>query len=142
MPTRDLTTRQQAAVLLAGGIVLALIIIGGLLLREHGPGNMGTGFLQGAAVGVAGAGLAIWRVSRDPEGATVFERAFTQTGDERDDAILTRTLAVLGLLSFPLTAAAAIAVGLGIDPMMAFCLLLFGELAVGAVAFTVIARTS
>jgi MFS family permease len=122
-------------------LVTAVIAIG-LLLREHGPGNMGTGFLQGAAVGLVAAGVALWRVGRRPDRATTFERAWTQTGDERDDAVLTRALAVLGLLAFPLAAAAAIAIGLGAGVEMVLALLLLAEVAVGAAAFVVVNRGS
>ena len=47
---------------------------------------------------------------------------------------------MLGLLAFPLTGAAAIAIGLGAAVDMTLALLLFAEIAVGAVAFTVIIR--
>ncbi|MDD9207732.1 hypothetical protein PU560_14845 [Georgenia sp. 10Sc9-8] len=142
MSTTELTRKDKA---LVGSIVvalLALVLAVGLLLREYGPGNMGNGFLQGAAVGLLGAGIVLWRVSKRPSRATTFERAWTQAGDERDDAVLTRALAVLGLLSFPMTGAAAIAVGLGVEPMMALTLLLVTEVVVGAIAFAVINRRS
>lgn len=142
MSTDQMTGKQKAT--LAGFTVatLALVIVIGLLLRERGPGNMGNGFLQGAAVGLVLAGIGLWRALRRPESATIFERAWTQTGDERDDAVLTRALAVLGLLAFPLTAAAGIAIGLGAQVEMVLALLLFAEIGVGAVAFAVINRQS
>ena len=136
------TGRQKAVglgVLLA---FLAAVIVTGLLLREHGPGNMGVGMLVGAGVGLAAACFGLWRLIRRPDRATTFERAWSQTGDERDDAVLTRSLAVLGLLSFPLTAVAAIAIGLGAAVEMVLALLLVAELLVGALAFTVINRRS
>jgi hypothetical protein len=126
-----------AAILLA---VAALIVAVGLLLREHAPGNMGVGFLQGAAVGLLAFLLMLWRLSKRPDRATTFERAWSQTGDERDDAVLTRALAVLGLAAFPLTSVAAVAVALGAEPSMVFALLLFAEIVVGGVAFVVINR--
>ena len=101
---------------------------------------MGVGFLQGAAVGMVGAGVMAWRVRRRT--ATTFERAWTQTGDERDDRVLTSALAVLGLLAFPLTAVATIAIGLGAHVPMVLTLLLGAEVVVGAVSFTVINRRS
>ncbi|MEU4567897.1 hypothetical protein [Micromonospora sp. NPDC023956] len=122
--------------------ILALLVAVGLLLREHAPGNMGVGFLQGAAVGLLGVLVMAWRLRKRPERATVFERAWTQTGDERDDAILTRALAVLGLVAFPLTGAAAIAIGLGAAAQMVVGVLLLAEILVGAVAFAVINRRS
>lgn len=142
MSTEGLTGQQKALAL--GGVLAAVapLIVTGLLLREHAPGNMGVGFLQGAAVGLIGFGVVVWRVSKRPASATTLERAWTRTGDERDDAVLTRALAVLGLLAFPLTGIAAIAIGLGAAVEMMLALLLFGEIAVGAIAFLVINRRS
>lgn len=140
MSTDTLSRGRKALVV---GLVLAvvtLVIVTGLLLRAYGPGNMGLGFLQGAAIGLLAAGLAIWRALRRPESATTFERAWTQTGDERDDVVLTQALAVVGLLALPLTGVAAIAIGLGAPVEMMLALLLLTELLVGAVAFAVINR--
>jgi hypothetical protein len=138
MSTDRRTAKQTTLALGAVLAVLALVIATGLLLREYGPGNMGVGFLQGAAIGLVGAAVMAWRVSR--RRATTFERAWTQTGDERDDDLLTRALAVLGLLALPLTGAAAIAIGFGAGVEMVIALLLFAEVAVGAIAFAVISR--
>lgn len=95
-------TSPGRKVLGLGGFMalLAVVVTTGLLLRERGPGNMGDGLLTGAAVGLLAAAVGLWRVARRPERATTFERAWTQTGDERDDAVLTRSLAVLGLTAF------------------------------------------
>lgn len=142
MSTTEMTGRQKAIALLAIMVALGAIIVVGLLLREHGPGNMGTGFLQGAAVGIAGVAIVAWRVTRNPDRATTFERAFTQQGDERDDAVLTHALAVLGLSAIPLTGAAAVAIGLGVDVAMTLTLLLLAEVLVAAVAWAVIVRRS
>lgn len=142
MSTTELTGRQKALMLLLMMVALGGVIVVGLLLREHGPGNMGTGFLQGAAIGLLGVAVMFWRVTRHPDRASTFERAFTQQGDEREDAILTRALAVLGLAAFPLTAAAAIAIGLGLDVSMVIALLLGAQILVGVVAFAVVARRS
>ena len=142
MWTSELTARQKTATLLGVTTLLVLIVGVGLLLQEYGPGNMGTGFLQGGAVGLVIFGVIIWRVSRNPEKASTFERAFTSSGDERDDALLTRALAVLGLAAFPLTGAAAVAIGLGAEVPMILFFLLVAQLAVGAVAYVVISRRS
>ncbi|GAB3344763.1 hypothetical protein [Modestobacter lapidis] len=142
MSTEERTRTKRALALGAAVAALALLIAAGLLLREYAPGHMGVGFLQGSAVGLVGVAIMVWRVSRRPTSATTLERAWTQTGDERDDAVLTRALAVLGLLAFPLTGAAAIAIGLGALPEMVLTLLLLAEVAVGAVAFAVVDRRS
>ncbi|WP_026552685.1 hypothetical protein [Arthrobacter sp. H20] len=140
MSISSYTAKQKATML---GFVLTgltTLIVTGLLLQEYGPGNMGAGLLTGGAVGILAALIGLWRITRTPGRATTFERAWTQTGDERDDAVLTRSLAVLGLLSFPVTAVAAIAIGFGAAVEMVLALLLLSEVLVGAVAFTVINR--
>lgn len=142
MSTDRPSAQQIATFLLVFGGTLAVVLTLGLLLREHGPGNMGNGLLLGAALGLALAAVMGWRLVRRPERVTTFERAWSQTGDERDDAVLTRALAVLGLASFPLTAAAAIAIAFGASVEMCLALLLFAEIGVGALAFAVIARRS
>ncbi|GGM20955.1 MULTISPECIES: hypothetical protein [Micromonospora] len=140
--TRERGGRQPVIFLGLLLVILAVVVPTGLLLREHGPGNMGSGFLMGAAVGLVGVAVGFWRLTRRPDRATTFERAWTQTGDERDDAVLTRSLAVLGLLAVPLTGVAAIAIGLGAPVEMMLALLLLAQAAVGATAFTVINRRS
>jgi hypothetical protein len=142
MSTDRRTGRQKTLALGAVLAMLALLIATGLLLRQHAPGNMGVGFLQGAAVALVAVAVMAWRVSTRSERATTFERAWTQTGDERDDAVLTRSLAVLGLLALPLTGAAGIAIGLGALVEMVIALLLLAEVLVGATAFAVISRRS
>jgi hypothetical protein len=142
MSTDRPSAKQIATFLLVFGGTLAVVLTVGLLLREHGPGNMGNGLLLGAALGLVLAGVMGWRLVRQPQRVTTFERAWSQTGDERDDAVLTRALAVLGLASFPLTAAAAIAIAFGASVEMCLALLLFAELGVGALAFAVVARRS
>jgi hypothetical protein len=142
MSTDRPSTKQIATFLLVFGGTLAVVLTLGLLLREHGPGNMGNGLLQGAAFGLVLAAVMGWRLVRRPERVTTFERAWSQTGDERDDAVLTRALAVLGLASFPLTAAAGIAIAFGASVEMCLALLLFAEVGVGAAAFVVIDRRS
>lgn len=142
MSTTEMTGRQKAIALLVMMVALGAIIVVGLLLREHGPGNMGTGFLQGAAVGIVGVAIVAWRVTRNPDRATTFERAFTQQGDERDDAVLTHALAVLGLGAIPLTGVAAVAIGLGADVAMILAMLLLAQVLVAAVAWAVIVRRS
>jgi hypothetical protein len=142
MSTDGRTGTRPALVLAAVGAAVALLIAVGLLLREYGPGNMGEGFLGGAAVALVGSAVMWWRAVRRPGSATTIERAWTQTGDERDDAVLTRALAVLGLVGFPLTGAAAISIGLGAAVPMVLTLLLGAQVLVGAVAFAVIDRRS
>ncbi|WP_182112648.1 MULTISPECIES: hypothetical protein [unclassified Actinotalea] len=138
---RTLTTRRTVAVVVVLAF-LALIVAVGLLLQERVPGNMGTGFLGGAAAATAGALVMVWRATRRPADATTFERSWTQTGDERDDSVLTRALAVLGLLAPPLTGVAAITIALGAAVEMVLTLLIVAQVLVGAAAFVVVNRRS
>jgi hypothetical protein len=136
------TATQKAVGLAAFVGLLGVVLATGLLLRAHGPGNMGNGLLVGAGIGLAGCAVALWRLTRHPERTTTLERAWSQTGDERDELLLTRSLAVLGISSLPMTGVAAIAVALGTPSEMAFALLLFGLIGVFAVAFAVTQRRS
>lgn len=140
MSMTEFTTRHKATALFLFMVFMAAVVGMGLLLQARGPGNMGTGFLQGAGVGLLVSLVVLWRIVRHPERATTFERAFTQTGDERESALLTEALAVLGLAAFPLTAGAAIAIGLGAEVSMVLFFLLMAQLAVGVVAFVTISR--
>lgn len=140
MWTHELTARQKSIGLLAFMTLLVVIVCVGLLLQEYGPGNMGYGLLSGAAFGLVVAAVGLWRASRHSDRATTFERAFTQTGDERDDALLTQALAVLGICAVPLTGVATIAIGFGADVEMVLFFLLVSQVAVGTVAFAIQAR--
>lgn len=140
MSTTEKTTRHKSLVLLLMAIGLTLVVGTGLLLQEHGPGNMGLGFLSGAGVAVVAVLIMTWRVTKTPSISTTFERAWTTQGDERDDVVLTKALSVLGLLSLPLTSVAGIAIGLGADVAMVVLLLITAELLTGIIAFTVTAR--
>ncbi|MGO1383263.1 MAG: hypothetical protein ACTHWA_02570 [Arachnia sp.] len=140
MSTAETTRRRKALLFLLMAIALTVMVGIGMLLQKSGPGNMGTGFLSGAGVAIFAALIMAWRVTRAPVDATTFERAWTSHGDERDDAVLTRALAVIGVLSLPLTGVASIAIGLGVDVAMALTLLMAAELLTGVIAFAVTAR--
>lgn len=140
MSTTDLTTKQKAIVIGACLLGTAVVVGAGLLLRAYGPGNMGNGFLAGAAVALVACAVMTWRVVRRPHRTTTFERGFTRVGDERDDAVLTRALAVLGLLAVPTTGCAAIAIALGAPAAPALTVLMVAQVAVLAVSFAVVNR--
>jgi hypothetical protein len=142
MSPETLTGPQKAVAVSAFAALCGVILAIGLLLREHGPGNMGNGLLAGAGVALVGVAFAAWRLVARPDRTTSFERAWTQTGDERDDAVLTRSLAVLGVATMPLTGAAAIGVALGLDPAMVFALLLFAQIGLFGASFVIIQRRS
>lgn len=124
------------------GVILGLVTITLVLLREHAPGNMIPGFLVGLGIGIAGALVMAWRVLRQPERATTFERAWTQTGDEREDTLLTRALAVVGLVSLPLIGIATLAIGFGAEPPMVMTLLMGVLFVTGAGSFAIINHRS
>src|SRR5699024_4607649 len=104
--------------------------------------NLGNGFLTGAGVAIVAVAVAWWRATRRPGSATTFERAWTQSGDERDDAVLTRSLAVLGLAAIPLTAIATILLAAGIPMAPVLAILNFTFLGILFAAFAVINRRS
>ncbi|WP_104118835.1 hypothetical protein [Arthrobacter sp. B1805] len=120
------------------GVILALVTGAAVLLREHAPGNMMPGFLVGLGIGVAGALAMAWRVLRRPERATTFERAWTRTGDEREDTLLTRALAVVGLGSLPLVGIATLAIGFGAEAPMVMTLLMGALFVIGVASFAVL----
>lgn len=140
MSTNSWTSRTKAITIAALLTLTVVIVSVGLFLREHAPGNMGNGFLTGAAAGGAALVVVGWRISRRPDSVSTFERAWTQSGDERDDAILTRALAVLGFSAVPLTVVATILLSLGVTMAPVLALLNFALIGVFAVAFAVIAR--
>ena len=140
MSTTEMTSRQKAIMLVIAAVGLTILVGVGLLLRERAPGNMGNGFLVGAGGAIVAALIMGWRATRSPSSATTFERAWTSHGDERDAAVLTQALAVLGLVALPLTGIAAVAIGLGADVTMVIVLLMAGEALAGIVAFAVTLR--
>ncbi len=142
MSTREATPRHKSLFVLLAAVGLVVIVSVGILLRDRVPGNMGNGFLAGAGMAIIAALIMAWRVSHASSGATTFERAYTSFGDERDDIILTRTLAVMGLLSLPLTGVAGVSIALGADVMIVLFLLMVCELLTGVAAFAVYTRKS
>lgn len=142
MSTNNLSAKHVAAIVTMAFLAIAAIASLGMFLREHGPGNMGNGFLIGAGVAIAGLAVAWWRAARRPDSATSLERAWTMTGDERDDAVLTRALAVLGISAVPVVATATIVLSVGgpLEPVLAITNLAL--IAVFVIAFAAINRRS
>ncbi len=140
MSTNNLSAKHVAVIVTAALLTIAGIVTLGMFLREHGPGNMGNGFFAGAGLGIAALAIAWWRAVRHPSSATTLERGWTMTGDERDDAVLTRALAVVGICAVPMVAAATIILSVGgpLEPVLAMTN--FALIAVFAVAFAVINR--
>lgn len=138
MSTPNRTIAKLAIAIALGLTVLSGILVVGLILQKHGPGNMGNGFLVGAGIGVLGSLGAGWRALRRPQSATTLDRAWTSTGDERDNVILTRALATVGF-SAPLVAATVtIALALGAPLIPVLAILNFTFIGIFILAFTVI----
>ncbi|WP_111720651.1 hypothetical protein [Homoserinimonas sp. OAct 916] len=139
MSTTNLSATGRRLIIGATVVVVVVLLVAvGLVLREYGPGNMGNGFLIGAGLAALGAAIAAVRVTLTPTSTTIVERAILQHGDERDDAILTRSLAVVGAVSLPLTGVAGIALALGAPVAVVVALLLAGQIGVLVVAFVII----
>ncbi len=138
----DTRASRNVVALVILGVVLGLVTVTVVLLREHAPGNMVPGFLVGLGIGVAGALVMAWRVLRRPERASTFERAWTQTGDEREDTLLTRALAVVGLVSLPLVGIATLVIGFGAEPAMVMTLLMGTLFITGGTSFAVLNHRS
>jgi peptidoglycan/LPS O-acetylase OafA/YrhL len=140
MSTPRTTDRFPLVASVGVGCAMAVIAPGALLLREHGPGHMWLGFLVGGTVALVGSLVAGWRTYRRPERATAADRAFAAGGDERDRSVLTRSLAVVGLLSLPLTSVACVAVAVDADALAVVGALTVALLAALVVAFIVYNR--
>lgn len=142
MSTNDLTAKQRVLIIALAFVFIAAVVSAGLYLRKHAPGNLGNGFLTGAGIAILGVALAWWRAIRRPQSASTFERAWTQSGDERDDAVLTRALAVVGLTAIPLTGVATIVLAVGGPMLPVLAILNFALIGVLIIAFALINRRS
>lgn len=136
MSTTEAVRRRRLALGMAAGLVAVITV--GLVLRRWGPGNMGNGALTGGLVTLGLLALAAWRTSKRPERVLTAERALTGAGDERDDVVLTKSAAFLGVLALPLTAVAAVGMALGAATDMVMAVLLWTELLIACVSFAVI----
>lgn len=139
MPTTSPTTRPRhlrAALMAAVVLVLA---IAGTLAAVGEPGTA-AGVLCGAAVTLLLVAFAGRRMKRAGADAPTAARVFGGLPDERDAAVLTGALTVVGLVALLTTALAPIAVSLGLDAETVLGALPYLLLATGLVAFVVIDR--
>jgi len=138
------TTKKNTRAPLVMGLALATVVTvtGWLALREFAPGNMGTGFLVGGGAVIVLGVIALARTTRHPERASTAERTLGGVPDERDASVLRTALATLGGISFPLTAAAAIALAVGAPTSPVIAILLWAELLGFVTAFYVANRRS
>lgn len=144
MPTtRDLTPAQRRAAWVLGLLLaLVIVVVGYLLLEPRTPGNAAEGFLGGGLVVLVLAAVQGLRVRLRPDGAGPATRWSAGVPDERDDRILTRSLAVVGLVAVLLTSATALAFLVGAAPEMLFALQPLALMATLGAAFAVISRRS
>jgi hypothetical protein len=100
---------------------------------------MVSGFLVGLVLGSTSPAPLPWpaRAPR-PDQASTFERAWTQTGDERENTLLTRALAVVGLVSLPLTGAATLFIGFGAEAPMVMTLFMGALFVTGISTFAIL----
>lgn len=138
MSKKSEATGQKVGLAIGLMVGVVVLVAGGLLLRTYGPGNMGNGFMAGGAVALVAVAIAGIRVMAG-RGST-FERAYTQMGDERDDLVLTRALAVVGISSIPLVAAGLVTIAIGVDPIATTGVVFVVLLAVGTISFVVTNR--
>lgn len=131
-------TRPLLATLAAVG--LALIVTLGVVLHQYGPGRMWLGYLVGVALAIATFAVASWRVRRHPDRAMPMERVLVHAGDERDDDVLTRALAVVGIVAMPATAVATVIIAAGAPAVAVSGGLVWGLLVLLGVTFAVINR--
>lgn len=134
----DTSTRLRT--ITAATVALAVLVSLGVLLHQYGPGRMWLGYATGVALAGAGFVVAGWRVSRRPDRATPVERALVHAGDERDDDVLTRALAVVGLLSMPMAAIASIVIAVGAPGLATTGALVWSLLVLLVLAYVVVNR--
>jgi len=142
MSTTDRSAKHLTIAIAIILFAIALIITVGMFLHIYGPGRMGIGFLTGGGVAILGVAVAAWRLQRRPGSTTPLERAWLRSGDERDDQILTRSLAVVGFSAILLTGAAGIALALGAPVAPVAAMLNFSLIGIFLIAFAVHARRS
>ncbi|HET8614631.1 MAG TPA: hypothetical protein VFL94_03825 [Actinomycetales bacterium] len=138
MSTTELSRRTRLALGIALGLVVVVTL--GLVLRRWGPGNMGNGVLQGGFVTILLFAVAAWRTSRRPDRTLTAERALTGAGDERDDAVMTRSAAFVGVLALPLTGLATVALALEAPTEIVMTILLWTELILAVASFVFYSR--
>ncbi|NKX92946.1 hypothetical protein HF995_06590 [Sanguibacter hominis ATCC BAA-789] len=133
---RKLVLKASVGLLAATAVLVPLVLI----LNRYGPGDMGRGAAVGGSAVLVGFALAAWRAMRRPESTSTLDRVFTRTGDERDDAVATAALAIVGVVSLPASAIATAAVAVGAPALPTLTILLYALLAVAIVAYVVQGR--
>lgn len=137
MSTTDRSAKRIAITVAIIFVAITLLITAGMFLQVYGPGNMGIGFLTGGGITILAVAIAAWRLQRHPDTSSTLERAWLRSGDERDDQILTRSLAVVGLSAPLLTGPSGIALALGAPVAPIVAILNFALIGIFLTAFAV-----
>lgn len=141
MPTINATSAPARRAAWTVGLLAGLVavIAGYALLEPRAPGNVATGFLGGGLAALALIALQRWRVMRRASGGAAARWAAGEP-DERDDAILTRALAVVGFAGILGGSAAVVAMFAGVDAAVLLGALPAVLIAVLVIAFAAYSR--
>lgn len=142
MSRTDLTPSQQRAAwgigMLSGVVAVAL---GYVILAPRAPGNVAVGFLGGGVGVLLLLALDRLRVMRGTETGSAARWA-AASPDERDDRILTRSLAVVGYVGILASSVGAVAMFAGAGPGVVLGILPGLMLVTLVISFVVISRRS
>lgn len=141
MTRRDRTPAQQRNAWLLGMLSGAVAMVAlYAVLAGRAPGNAAEGALAGGALVLLAACVARWRTVRRARTAGTAARIGGGAFDERDDHVLTRTLAVVGTVAIVASGIASAAVMVGADATVVVGALPFVLLATLGITFVVVDR--
>ncbi|MGW6129634.1 hypothetical protein ACWFNE_06370 [Cellulomonas sp. NPDC055163] len=141
MTKRDRTPAQQRNAWLLGVLSGAVALVAlYALLAGRAPGDAAEGALAGGGFVLLAACVARWRTVRRARTAGTAARIGGGALDERDDHVLTRTLAVVGTVAIITSALASTAVMVGTDATVVVGALPFVLLATLGITFVVVDR--
>lgn len=135
----DPRARMRIKLVAGPGAAVVVLVTGTLLLSHYGSRSLTAGFATGGLVVVLAALVTGWRAVRHADRVGSFARVVVGLGDERDQRLLTESLAVVGVASLPLTAVVTLMVALGVpaEPALAALVwVLLGLLITTAVIIT------
>ncbi|MBB2921172.1 hypothetical protein [Cellulomonas cellasea] len=143
MTRRDRTPAQQRTAwllgLLSGTVGLVALYA---VLAARAPGDTAAGALTGGLTVLLLACVARWRTVRRGRTASTATRIGGGALDERDDHVLTRTLAVVGYVAILASGLASAAVMVGADAATVVRALPFALLGTLGITFVVVDRRS
>lgn len=141
MTRRDRTPTQQRNAWRVGMASSAVALVAlYALLHDRAPGDSAAGALTGGGAVLLAACVARWRTVRRARTAGTAARIGGYALDERDDHVLTRTLAVVGGIAIVASALASTAVLLGADAEVVVGVLPLVLLGTLGVTFVVVDR--